>query len=120
MTFKEIATMISSIGLPYAYYEFPEANAVTGPPFVCFYYPHDNDFKADSTNYQKIEHLVVELYTDEKDFAKEAAVEGVLASNGMVWSRSETPIDSEQMHLTVYEMDVVITEETSTEELNNG
>lgn len=120
MTFKEIATMIGSIGLPYAYYQFPEANAVTGPPFVCFYYPHDNDFKADSTNYQKIEHLVVELYTDEKDFAKEATVEGVLAGSDMVWSRSETWIDSEQMHLTVYEMDVVITEETSTEELNNG
>lgn len=118
MTFKEIATMIGTIGLPFAYYEFPNDTAQE-PPFICFYFPNNNDFKADSKNYQKIEHLVIELYTDNKDFQKEAAVEAVLESNGIVYTRSETHIDTERMYEVVYESDVVITLE-SVEELNNG
>lgn len=117
MTFKEVSTMVGSIGLPYAYYQFPEVpdestgTAVPAPPFVCFYFPNNRDFKADDSNYQKIEHLIIELYSDNKDFDLEATVEGVLASNDMVWTRSETWIDSERMNMVVYEMDVVITEE---------
>lgn len=116
MTFKEVSNMVGSIGLPFAYYEFPEVNesgdtAVIAPPFVCFYFPEDRDFKADSKNYQKIEHLVIELYSDNKDFTLEASVESVLANNGLVWARSEGKIDSERMYMVTYEMDVVITEE---------
>ena len=117
MTFKEVATMVGSIGLPFAYYQFPESDAETiAPPFVCFYFPDNRDFVADNTNYQKIEHLVVELYTDQKDFAMEATVEGVLSSAGLVWSRAETWLDGERMQMTGYEMDVVITEEVINED----
>ena len=68
---------------------------------------------ADNSNYQKIEHLIVELYTDNKSFTAEAAVEQVLADHGMVWSRSEAQIDSERMYEVVYEMDVIITEDSN-------
>ena len=77
--------------------------------FVCFFYSGDNDFKADDSNYQKIEHLIIELYTDDKDFALEQTVESVLTSHGMVWTRDEEWIESERMLEVVYEMDVVIT-----------
>lgn len=110
MTHKEIATMVGTIGLPYAYYQFPGDTAVA-PPFVCFFYPSSNDFMADGINYQKIEHMVIELYTDNKDFAMEATVENTLAENGIAWNRSESWIDSERMHVTVYEFDVLITSE---------
>lgn len=120
MTTQEIATMVASIGLPYAYYQFPDGTG-TEPPFLCFMYTGDNDFKADGKNYQKIEHLVIELYTDNKDFALEATVEGVLDANGMVWTRGEEWLDSEKMCMVVYGMDVVITEDTNnTEVLTNG
>ena len=114
MTFKEISEMIASIGLPYAYYEFPD-NTGQAPPFICFWFPRDNDFKADGTNYQKIERLVIELYTDNKDFAQEAAVESVLSANGLVYTRNETHIDSERMYEVVYETDVIITPEPEPE-----
>lgn len=110
MTFKEVASMVSSIGVPNSYYQFPEGTG-QATPFVCFYFSGDNDFKADNANYQKIEHLIIELYTDTKDFAMESTVEGVLDSNGMVWSRDESYIDTERMNMVTYEMDVVITEE---------
>lgn len=114
MTYKQVATMVSSIGLQYAYYQFPD-DTEQAPPFVCFYYDNDNDFLADNSNYQTINHLTIELYTDTKDFTKEATVENVLRNNGMVWSKAEQWIDSERMQMVVYEMDVVITEDS-----NNG
>lgn len=111
MTTKQVANMIASIGVPYAYYQFPEGTG-QATPFVCFFFSTDNDVKADNSNYQKIEHLIIELYTDNKDFSLEATVEGVLRANDMVWTRSEEYIDAERMVMVVYEMDVVITEES--------
>lgn len=114
MTYKEIATMVSSIGLPYAYHQFPEG---TGQecPFVCFYLDGSNDMAADNTNYQRIRPLTFELYTDNKDFALEETVETVLNQNGFVYSRAETYIDTERMNMVTFETEVIITEEQ-----NNG
>ena len=53
MTLQEVANVISSIGLPFAYHHFPE-NTGQQPPFICYYYPRSNDMIADDTNYQVI------------------------------------------------------------------
>ena len=125
MTTQEVATMVAEIGIPYAYYQFPEGTE-QATPFVCFFYSGDNDFKADNSNYQKIEHLILELYTDNKDFSLEATVENVLTSYGLVWSRDEEWLGDERMLEVIYEMDVVITETdpeettTNTEDNTNG
>lgn len=111
MTRTEIAAMLDSIGLPVAYYQFPETGQA--PPFICYFFEGDNDFIADDTNYQKIDRLAVELYTDNKDFALEASVEAALSGAGLVWSRSETYIDSERMYEVIFNADIVITEETN-------
>ena len=113
MTRTEVAAMINSTGLPYAYYQFTNDTAKP-PPFICFYYESSNDLMADNSNYQKIERLVVELYTAEKDFSQEAAVESAFASYGLTWARSEQYLDDERMMVQVYDIDVIITEE------NNG
>lgn len=114
MTFKQIATMIRSIGFPFAYYQFQEGTA-QAPPFICYFFDGDNDLKADNSNYQKIEHLNIELYTNEKDFEAEAQIETVLKNAGLVWSRGEEYIDSERLYLVVYDLDIMITQEA-----NNG
>lgn len=108
MTYQQVATMVASIGVPYAYYQFPEGTAQP-TPFVCFYFDSSNDMYADDTNYQKIRPLTIELYTDNKDFALEATVEGILSSNGLTFARSESYIDSERMNMVVYTADVIIT-----------
>lgn len=110
MTTNEVAAMVAEIGVPYAYYQFPEGTGQE-TPFICFFYSFNNDVKADNSNYQKIEHLVIELYTDNKDFDLERRVESVLASHGMVYSRDEEWIESERMLEVVFETDVIITEE---------
>lgn len=110
MTTNEVAAMVAEIGVPYAYYQFPEGTGQE-TPFICFFYSFNNDVKADNSNYQKIEHLIIELYTDNKDFDLERRVESVLASHGMVYSRDEEWIESERMLEVVFETDVIITEE---------
>lgn len=109
MTFKQVAKMIKDIGLPYSYYQFNNDTAVA-PPFICYFYTGDNDLLADNSNYQKIENLVVELYTDEKDFANEALIETALNDAGLVYSREESYLDSEKMYMVIYSCGVVITE----------
>ena len=114
MTYKEVATMIAGFGLPYAYYQFPEGTD-QACPFVCFYFNSSNDLAADDTNYQKIRPLVIELYTDNKDFTTEATIEAALNSSGLVYAREESYLNTERMYMVTYTTEIVITEER-----NNG
>ena len=117
MTYLEFSQMVGSVPLatvdnittyvPYAYYQFTQDTAKE-PPFVVYYFTGSDDFGADNINYQAIRQAVIELYTDNKDFALEAAVENLLTANEMRYTKSETFIDSEKMHMTVYNMEVII------------
>ena len=107
MTYKEIAQLIDGIGYPYAYYQF-EKETAKEPPFICFYYPGRDDMLADNTNYAQITELVIELYTDNKDFAAEAAVESALEAAEIVYEKDETYIDSERMYMITYNTEVLI------------
>ena len=107
MTTAEVASMIASIGLDNAYYQFDEGSGMQ-PPFICFYYPDNNDFVADGQNYVKVCTLAIELYTDNKDFALEQAVENVLTSNGFVYSREEIYIEDQRMYEVLYQTEVII------------
>lgn len=108
MTYQDVKSMINSVGIPFAYYQFSEDTAKP-TPFICFYFSGDNDFLADDVNYQKVRTLVVELYTDEKDFLLEETLEDVLTANEFVYSKSESYIDSEKMLMVTYTTDVIIT-----------
>lgn len=110
MTRKQIADMIKSVGVPYAYYQFPN-NTQQVPPFICFYVDSSRDLYADNTNYQKIDHLVIELYTNNKDFDLERTLEATLNGNGLTWTRAEQYLDDERLWVAVYDTDVIITED---------
>ena len=111
MSYAEIAEMIAALGLPWAYYQFRDGTGIS-PPFLVYYYPDSDDFFADDKNYQKIRDLIIELYTDEKDFALEAAVENALMDAGLTYTRDEADIDTERMHMVTYTAQVAITEES--------
>ena len=110
MTRAEVATMLGTLEIPFAYYQFAEGTN-QACPFICYYYRGDDDFLADNVNYAPIRRLIIELYTDNKDFTKEATVESTLTSNGLVFSKSEDYIGSERMYMTTYETEVVLTNE---------
>ena len=107
MTRKEISQMIASVGLPYAYYQFPEDTPQT-PPFICFFFSSTDDVFADDTNFQKIEQLNIELYTNVKDFTLEDSLEEILKTNNLTYYKEENYIDSEKLYQIAYEMEVMI------------
>ena len=107
MTPQEVNSMVESVGIPSAYYQFADDTGQQ-PPFICFFYGNNNDVTADNINYVRVERLYIELYTDQKDFALEAKVEKTLNDHDIVFAKSEDYIDTERMHVTVYESDIVL------------
>ena len=111
MTFQEVATMVSGIGLEYCYYQFETGPEDDPPelPYLCYYYTGNDDLVADNTNYQPIVELIVELYSDVKDFEHETTVEAALTEAGLVYDKRTTYIESERMYMTTYTTEVLIT-----------
>lgn len=107
MTREEVYTMIQSIGLPCAYYQFPD-DTPQAPPFVVWFFSVNTDVKADNTNYVDKEVLNIELYTKYRDFEQEEAVEAVLIANGFCYGKEAAHVDSEKMWQISYESEVII------------
>lgn len=102
--------MIASVGLPCAYDHFDkdDVNRPDGPPFICFLYPENNDPAFDDHNYVQVEQLVIELYTDNKDFDHETAIEDALNANDLPFDKDCTWLDDEHMYQTTYTTEVCI------------
>ena len=109
MTYKEISTMIGTMGLSYAYRFFP-LNEAPALPYIVFYYPNNDDFSADNENYVPIVDVNIELYTENKDFDTESSVEAVLKQNGFFYEKSEYYLETEQMYEVLYQIQDVIKE----------
>ena len=112
MTYADIAAMVESIGLPWDYYQF-EDDTKQAPPYVVYFFEGSDDQYADNTNYQKIERLTIELYSDDKDYEDEAVIEKTLTEAGLTWVKSEAYIDTEKLRMVVYQMDVLIVDDVS-------
>lgn len=106
MTYEEIAKMVEDMGYLNAYRAFkgeaPEA------PFIIFYNPESDDLYADGTNYQRIETLIIELYTVGKDFEAEKAVEDALSAYGLSYSKDEKLAGDNHALGIIYTMGVLI------------
>lgn len=98
--------MVEQMGFPYAYYQFPETGQQ--PPFICWYTDGIDDMYADNENYQRIVQLVIEYYSDEKDFSGEDDIEEVLATYELTYEKDEAYLDDQRMHETIYGMEVLI------------
>lgn len=107
MTFKDINTMIQSIGLPSNYYQWPVKKA-PALPYILFYYPSREDFKADNTNYAKFTQLNIEFYSENKDFEMEAKIEEILEENDLYYDKEEQYIDTDEMYEVLYVINVLI------------
>ena len=107
MQYKEVADIIKSIGIPFAYRKFTDQTEKV-PPFIVYFYDGNDDMFADNVNYQTIAGLRIELYTTNKDFALEAAVESVLKNNEIAYSKDEIFIEDQNVNEIVYESEVVI------------
>ena len=110
MRYEQVNEMIESMGLPCAYMAFQDETEKI-PPYIVFFYPSNDDFYADDTNYQDIVTLRIELYTADKRFDIEENVQSVLKSNRMTYEKDELYLSDEKMFEIVYQMEVVINEQ---------
>lgn len=107
MTPAEVKTMITAVGISSAYYQFKDGTDQSCP-FICYYFGDSNDVYADGINYTRIEQLYIELYTDAKDFALEATLEGILETNELAFRKESVFLDDEHMHETIYTTDILL------------
>lgn len=107
MKLSDLASILDSIQLPYAYRAFPEGKA-PNLPFICYLFDSARPEAGDNINQATITTLSIELYTEQKDFAIEQTVEDVLTANEIVFSKDETWIEKERMQMVVYTTEVLI------------
>lgn len=110
MTLKELRIALESVDNnafkdKVAYRAFP-VGAAPALPFICFQETQSNNFVADTKVYHKITDVDIELYTEDKDPATEAALESMLNEKLLVWSKSEVYIESEDVLQVLYEISI--------------
>ena len=108
MTTQEVAAMIEEIGLPFCYYQFPDGTA-TAPPFVAFFCPAEDGLFADNITYTRRATLVIELYSDDKDFTHEEAIEAILDAHDLPWEKDSTYLGDERLYMTTFTTSVLLT-----------
>lgn len=114
MTFEDVLEMLEDTDLPVVYHAWPESEAPS-LPYICYYYPSRNAETADDTHYANVYSLNVELYTENKDFETESAVEAVLLENGLTFDKEEDYLNDEHMYEVLYMTEVNIWEESATD-----
>lgn len=102
---ETLTTMLTKMGIPYAYDHFVEGEA-SEPPFLCYLLPGSDHFAADGRVYFKIHEVRIELYTDFKDLKTEQKVEEVLDAYGIFYSKTETWIESEKLYEVLYSFEL--------------
>lgn len=107
---KHIASLMGSLaellGCNYNYLVF-DNNRSSELPYLIFYYPESNNFEADGIVYKERLVLVIEFYSENRDFVKEKIIEDFLTENGLAFDWTSAYIDEERMFQTVYEMEVI-------------
>jgi len=109
MMLAELNQALKAIGYPVAYSHFVDTpqNPAPKPPFITYREAYSNDLIADNQNYVPVSNVQIELYTDRKDPAAEAAVQNKLKELGLPYSKTETYIEDERLFQVIYETQLI-------------
>lgn len=108
MTLSEIATMLAETKLDFCYYSYP-VNQAPSLPYLVYFFPGDDDFIADNSNYLDIRRLTIELYMEllDIDFTIAKSVEDILKAHNLVYTVSNDVITSDQLYRVTFESEVI-------------
>lgn len=108
MTWNEtmIADMVETLNIPFAYHHFPDDQQIA-PPFIVYTINRDDVF-ADNANYQYKANVMIEFCTRDKDFETETAIESMLASNDLSYTKAEGYIEDEKMYQIGYSFQILM------------
>lgn len=105
MTLPELKDKLKTLNLPIAYRCFA-AGQVPELPYIVYYVDEDIGFYADDTVYYEGYAVTIEVYTDQKDLQLEEKVKELLNSNELTYESYESFLDSENMYLKAYEIEI--------------
>ncbi len=105
MTLPELKKTLGELGLPIAYYCFAVGN-VPQLPYLVYYVDEDTGFMADDTVYMDGCAVTIEQYTEEKDLELEGRIKALLTENNIPYKSYEHHLDSENMFLKAYEINI--------------
>lgn len=106
MTQAELKHVLDSSGIPFCYFAWPKGKAPP-LPWGVFLKDHTNNFGADSTAYQRVDHYQVELYTKSRDSAAEEKIEAALIGAELFFNSEQIYLSSESCFETIYELEVL-------------
>lgn len=105
MTLPELKDKLKSLNLPIAYLCFA-VGQVPELPYIVYYADEDIAFYADDIVYHVGYAVTIEVYTEKKDVELEKKVKQLLNNNGLPYESYESFLDSENMYLKAYEIEI--------------
>lgn len=103
LNLEYVKNKLEASGLPVAYRVFPKDRCPM-LPFAVYYSTGATNYPADGDNYYRIDGLIVELYTKDKDIESESKIENQL--DFAIWDKVENYLDTEKCYQIVYTMEV--------------
>ena len=101
MHLGEFKQILEQSKLPVAYSHFKKAQEL---PYIIYFVTDNEDLLADNQNYYDFINIAVELYSDDKDPSLEMKLQKLFAENEIVYRKSETVIQDENMYEVIYEI----------------
>lgn len=105
MTLPELKDKLKMLNLPIAYRCFA-VGQVPEFPYIVYYVDEDIGFYADDTVYYEGCAVTIEVYTGQKDLQLEKKVKELLNENELPYESYESFLDSENMYLKAYEIEI--------------
>lgn len=105
MTQEELFAKLKTLGMPLANSEF--SDPAPPAPFLVCQFAYSSDKIADNQNYLEISNFQIELYTKQKDTAKEVLVQNLLKSLRLPYQKREFFIESEKLLQIIYEIQLI-------------
>lgn len=105
MTLPELKDKLKTLDLPIAYRCFA-VGQVPELPYIVYYADEDIAFYADDIVYHEGYAVTIEVYTEKKDMELEKKVKQLLNDNGLPYESYESFLDSENMYLKAYEIEI--------------
>lgn len=109
--FRAMLGLFEMSGIPITYYSYPEKHA-PDLPYAVYYFPGERPDPADDKQWTGIRELNIELYSREKDFMLEYKVDEILRSYGLIYTKTETYLNTENMFQILYQTEVTIWDES--------
>ena len=101
----EFKAELEKLDIPIQYRAFSVGQAPELPYLIFYENDSDNVF-ADNSNWFDVLNVVCELYTDNKDIELETKLQKLFYYNEIEYNSTETFIDSENMYLKAYDVQI--------------